>query len=408
MKSYLILVALVSICTCASAQNLPSLLTEKNINATFSITAYDSSTKEWGIAVATNNIYVGNSTIYIQPGAGAFSVIAETDPLYAVNGFEQLKNGMSIKDAIEYTRAKDEERHLRQVAGIDASGSAYAFTGDALKYWQGVSTHRIGKGYVVMGNQLAPKVLDSMSSAFEKSSGTLAQRLLRSITAGQHAGGQINGKQSAALVVKGLNNEWFNQVDLRVDHSLQPFEDLQKLLNYHYGRIRLNQAIYAIKNNNVARGKALLAEGTTLVKGWNGIYGKIAMAHLLLNEEEQAVSIIQQAMKENPKWIENIAAFYCLANHKFIRDIKPASGFSEKDWCSAMNMLVNLKRTQQAIELGDRLIKKYPSSTMLQYQIARAFADSGKKDTAIEYLQSAIKLDASNAEAIILLKELKG
>ncbi len=65
-----------TITACSFAQNLPSLLTGRNINATFSITAYDSAAQEWGIAVATNNIYVGNSTVYITPGLGAFSVIA--------------------------------------------------------------------------------------------------------------------------------------------------------------------------------------------------------------------------------------------------------------------------------------------------------------------------------------------
>jgi len=64
------------------SQNLPSLLTEKNINSTFSILAYDEIAEEWGIAVATNNIYVGNSTIYIEPNIGAFSVIASTEPKY--------------------------------------------------------------------------------------------------------------------------------------------------------------------------------------------------------------------------------------------------------------------------------------------------------------------------------------
>src|SRR5476651_2336733 len=93
----------------SSAQNLPSLLLNKNINSTFSITAYDEVAQEWGIAVATNNIYVGNSTIYIEPGIGAFSVIAETEPAYAINGFQQLKAGKSIEQAINYTREKDDE-----------------------------------------------------------------------------------------------------------------------------------------------------------------------------------------------------------------------------------------------------------------------------------------------------------
>src|SRR5580698_8464757 len=88
-----------SISLCAHAQNLPSLLTGKNIYSTFSITAYDSAAQEWGVAVATNNIYVGNSTVYIQPGLGAFSVIAETLPDYATNGFGLLEKGRTIREA---------------------------------------------------------------------------------------------------------------------------------------------------------------------------------------------------------------------------------------------------------------------------------------------------------------------
>src|SRR6186713_3220099 len=115
------------------AQNLPSLVSGKNINATFSILAYDREAGEWGIAVATNNIYVGNSTVYIEPGLGAFSVIAETEPVYALEGFEQLRQGKTIREAIEYTAGLDSDVGLRQVSGIDSIGRVYAFTGSSWK-----------------------------------------------------------------------------------------------------------------------------------------------------------------------------------------------------------------------------------------------------------------------------------
>ncbi len=220
------------------SQNLPSLLTGRNINATFSITAYDSNAKEWGIAVATNNIYVGNSTVYVQAGLGAFSVIAETEPAYAINGFEQLKQGKSIRDAIEYTMKTDPEVYLRQVTGIDQQGNSFSFTGSSWKYQKGYAGCLSGKSYVVMGNQLGDSVLALMPTTFEKTGGTLAQRLLAALRAGEKAGGQVTGKQSAALVVKGTDNEWFNNIDLRVDNSKEPFADLQRLLNYHYGRVK--------------------------------------------------------------------------------------------------------------------------------------------------------------------------
>ncbi len=106
-------------CAPLAAQNLPSLLKGKNIFATFSIVAGDPCWQEV-IAVATNNICVGNSTVYIQPGLGAFSVIAETEPAYAVKGFKALQAGKTIREAIEQTRETDSEAYSRQVSGIDA------------------------------------------------------------------------------------------------------------------------------------------------------------------------------------------------------------------------------------------------------------------------------------------------
>lgn len=381
------------------AQNLPSLLLNKNINATFSILAYDAMQKEWGIAVATNNIYVGNSTIYIQPGLGAFSVIAETDPMYATNGFEQLKQGKSIKEAIEFTRQQDSEKYNRQVSGIDSQGNVYAFTGEALKYWQGISTHKTGKGYAVMGNQLASHVLDSMALTFERSKGTLAERLLKSLISGQNAGGQINGKQSAALVVKGANNDWFNQIDLRVDHSASPFNDLQKLLNYHYGRIRINQAVNAIKKQKLSQGKVLLQEAETLVEGWNGIYGKLAIGYILLGNEQKAADIIQKALKENPQWKENIPAFYYLHRHKTISHLFQEDSFTLNQWTNAISMYIQLNKPQEAIDLANNILIKYPSSSFLHFQLAKANLLTGNKSVAHTHLNKALSLDPENAEA---------
>ena len=388
------------------SQNLPSLLLNRNINATFSILAYDKDEQEWGIAVATNNIYVGNSTIYITPGLGAFSVIAETEPAYAINGFEQLKKGKTIEQAIQFTKKTDSDFYNRQVSGIDAKGNVYAFTGDALKYWMGTSTHKLGKGFVVMGNQLADSVLSDMSNTFEKATGTLAERLLKSLIAGQNAGGQISGKQSAALVVKGSNNEWFNQIDLRVDNSKTPFEDLQKLLNYHYGRIMINQSIGAIKMMNKKRGEDLLHQAEILVDGWNGIYSKLAMVYILLGNEDKAVSIIQKSLAENRKWKENLPAFYCLIQHSEIRQLINVDSFSLKDWDNAINFMTEINQNKQAIELAFKVLQNYPNSSFTYYLLGKAYIGEGDKKNAKEYLLKSLLFDNENAEAKKLLQDL--
>jgi uncharacterized Ntn-hydrolase superfamily protein len=143
--------------------------------------------------------------------------------------------------------------------------------------------------------------------------------------------------KAAALVVKGSNNEFFNNIDLRVDDAKDPFPDLQRLLNYHYGRIRLNQAIFAIKMGNRSLGKSRLAEAQQLVKGWNGMQGKVAMAYILLGENAKAVAIIRAAIAENQKWKQYLPAFYLLKAEPGMQGLIHEKSFKEKDWISAVS-----------------------------------------------------------------------
>jgi uncharacterized Ntn-hydrolase superfamily protein len=401
----LILLLLTALAT--FGQNLPALLTERNIYSTFSIVAYDEKAKEWGIAVATHNIYVGNSTIYIQPGVGAFSVIAETEPRYAVEGFEKLKKGKSIKEAIGEVRDHDNESNYRQVSGIDSVGNVFAFTGQSLKYWQGTASEILGRNYVVMGNQLGEGVLSSMSKTFERTEGPLAERLLASLVAGQNAGGQISGKQSAAIVVKGTNNTWYNQIDLRVDNSANPIEELQTLMHYHYGRIRLNQSLYAIRMGDIKLSKIRLEEAESMLNGWNGIYPKIAQANIALGNEDESIKWIKRGLSENPEWAVYVPAFYCLHHHPEMKSIIKPESFTIKDWESAMIMLSNLGRELEAIELAESLIDKKMGSSYLSFLLGRSYFNEKQKDKAIKHLEQALTLDKDNVEAEELLTKIK-
>lgn len=390
-----------------SGQNLPSLVLDRNINSTFSILAFDPDKEEWGIAVATNNLYVGNSTIYIEPGLGAFSVIAETEPDYARNGLAQLAEGKSIEEAILFTRKNDDYAHYRQVSGIDAKGNTFAFTGEALHYWQGKSGHYAGKNYVVMGNQLADSALIQMAHTFENSPGTLAQRLLESLLAGEKAGGQVNGKQSAALVVKGTNNQWYNQIDLRVDHSPTPFKDLQRLLNYHYGRIRLNQARYALNHHKPQRATKLLNQAREMLQGWHGMYARLARLYSRMDQDEEAITLIKEALALNPRWNENLPGFYYLREHPAMKKLLDPDKFDEKDWQLALQMLLGLKKVPEALSLARDLVKQYPHSSYLYYLLGMAFLDSDNKEKAGDAFKKALKLDPRNKEAELFYNKMK-
>lgn len=397
---------LIAFTLCSFGQNLPSLVTDRNINSTFSILAYDKNAQEWGIAVATNNIYVGNSTIYIEPEVGAFSVIAETEPRYGIEGIEKLRLGKSVEEAILEVRDKDNQANYRQISGMDANGNVFAFTGSSLKYWNGNASQILGENYVVIGNQLAENVLSDMSKTFENSTGTLAQRLLKSLVAGQNAGGQISGKQSAAVVVKGAENEWFNQIDLRVDNSKNPIRELETLMDYHYGRIRLNQAIYAHREGNEKRAKQKLTEAESMLDGWTGMYAKIASANIAQGNEDSAINWIKKGLAENPKWSVYLPAFYFLRQNPELESIIKPENFSVTDWESAMGMLSNLGRELEVIELGKGLIDRKIESSYLNFLLGRSYFYEKEQDKAIEHLERALDTDGANIEAEILLDRI--
>lgn len=258
-----------------------------------------------------------------------------------------------------------------------------------------------------MGNQLAENVLSEMSKTFEQSQGTLAQRLLKSLLAGQNAGGQISGKQSAAVVVKGTDNEWFNQIDLRVDNSKNPINELQTLMDYHYGRIYLNQAIYAVREGNSKRAKQKLMEAESMLNGWTGIYSRIVGAHIAMQNEDAAVDWIKKGLAENKNWSVNLSAFYFLHENPEMKSIIKPNTFGVKDWESAMGMLSNLGRELEAIELGCRLIDKKIESSYLNFLLGRSFYYEKEMDKAIKHLEKALIIDSENIEAEYLLDRIR-
>ena len=351
------------------------------------------------VAVATNNIFVGASTIYIDPMVGAFTVIAETEPRYGTNGLDELLLGKSVQQAIEATALNDENSFFRQVAGIDIDGNSHAFTGSSVKYWNGHSGHINGPNYIIIGNQLADSVLQRMAYTFESTDGSLSFKLLECLISGQINGGQITGKRSAALVVKGQNNEWYQQIDMRVDNSEDPIRDLQTIYYYQEGRIALNQAQFALAGGNIERARKKLEYAERILVGWDGMYSKIAAIHSVLNDDESAVRWINRGMLENASWKHNIAAFYYLKDHPRLKFTIDESRFSVADWENAVQMLVNLGRDNQARSLMDELLDQGLESSTLLLILAKIQIQSGQEILAKESLRKSLKLDSSNLEA---------
>ncbi len=203
--------------------------------STFSIVAFDPKTGDLGVGVQSKFLAVGAVVPWAKAGVGAIATQSWANTSYGPKGLELLSRGLSAPEVVEMLIAEDEGRDLRQVGIVDARGRAAAYTGKGCFEWAG---HIVGSGYACQGNILAgPRVVEAMAEAFEKSQGELAHRLLAALEAGQAAGGDRRGQQSAALLVVrekggygGFNDRY---VDLRVDDHPEPIKELKRLLSLY-------------------------------------------------------------------------------------------------------------------------------------------------------------------------------
>ncbi|MHC4224157.1 MAG: DUF1028 domain-containing protein [Planctomycetota bacterium] len=207
--------------------------------ATFSVVGYDPRTGDLGIAVQSRFFGVGSVVPWAKAGVGAVATQAWANVTYGPEGLKLLASGKSAQETVDALTAADAERDRRQLGVVDAKGRGASFTGKACLSWAG---HRVGKYFCVQGNILAgEKVVTEMARAFEearKSEGSeLADWLMAALQAGQAAGGDRRGQQSAALTVvrkkggyMGMNDRF---IDLRVEDHERPIEELARLLEIH-------------------------------------------------------------------------------------------------------------------------------------------------------------------------------
>ena len=201
--------------------------------ATFSIVAWDSTTGDLGVAVQSKFFAVGSVVPWARAGVGAVASQAFGNTSFGPKGLDLLAAGRSPAEAMEALLADDTGRAQRQVGIVDANGRAASFTGEECMTWAG---GKEGVHYAAQGNILAgPEVVAAMGHAFETTAGLLGDRLLAALDAGQAAGGDSRGMQSAALLVVraqggygGFNDRW---CDLRVDDAPNPFVELRRLYN---------------------------------------------------------------------------------------------------------------------------------------------------------------------------------
>ncbi len=203
--------------------------------STFSIVAFDPKTNDLGVAVESRFVSVGSVVPFAAAGVGAVATQSFANTSYGPRGLARLRTGAHPKDVLQELTAKDQEAAQRQVGIVDARGRAASFTGDKCFAWAG---HVVGRNYACQGNILAGEgVVKSMARAFESTEGDLPVKLLATLHAGQRAGGDRRGQQSAALLVVrakggygGRSDRW---IDLRVDDHPQPIVELTRIFNVY-------------------------------------------------------------------------------------------------------------------------------------------------------------------------------
>ncbi len=195
---------------------------------TFSIIARDPETGHFGVAVSTAVPCVGAMVPHVKPGVGAIATQSFTNVRLGVDGLKLIELGLTSEAALISLLVQDEEAGLRQVAGIDRDNTPFVYSGDGCVDWYG--SHE-GEHYSVQGNMLVGEdTISAMAEAFEASKGFLGERLISALEAGQAAGGDKRGRESAALLVAPLMpDDPLSKVDIRVDQHEDPVAELRRI-----------------------------------------------------------------------------------------------------------------------------------------------------------------------------------
>lgn len=247
MKKLLFIAALCSL-NFITAQNAN---VEKEAFAhTFSVVARDTVTGEMAVGVQSHWFSVGALVPWGRSGVGVVATQSFVNPAYGPDGLDLMAEGIPADEALSQLVEKDAGRAYRQVAFLDANGGVSAYTGEkCVKYAEDLT----GKNFSVQANMmLNDKVVPAMAEAFMKYSDyPLAERVMEVLKAAQQAGGDIRGKQSAALIVVGperTSKSWEDKkIDLRVDDSKNPIQELERLLKVERAYEHMNNGDLAVE-----------------------------------------------------------------------------------------------------------------------------------------------------------------
>lgn len=277
--------------------------------ATYSIVARDSATGEIGVAVQSHWFSVGPLVPWAEAGVGAVATQSFVDPRYGPLGLGLMRLGRSAPEALRALVSSDADSAVRQVAMIDAQGRVAAFTGARAIRAAG---HHTGKQYSVQANLMErPTVWPAMARAFESTKGDLAERLLAALEAAEREGGDIRGRQSAAIILVGptsTGRPWADRrIDLRIEDHPAPLTELRRLVTLARVYQKLNEGDEWVTKNDMPRAVEAYGAATSLLPDaatngeavfWTGI--SLASAKRV----DEAIPYLRRAYAADRRWAE--------------------------------------------------------------------------------------------------------
>jgi uncharacterized Ntn-hydrolase superfamily protein len=282
------------------------------LKATFSIVAADVPAGEVGCAVQSRYFSVGSVVPWAKAGVGAVATQAAGVAVYGPQTLELLEGGLAPQAAIEQVLAGDSGRESRQLGAVAADGTSGAFTGSECLAWAG---HRAGDGYAVQGNILAGEaVVAGMEQAFLATGGSLAERLVAALEAGQEAGGDVRGQQSAAIVVERAgaaaeSREGIDRVcELRVEDHPSPIAELRRLLGIHQVWDALRRASFFHEPGRYGDGVAILRDALADDGEDAVLLYDLACFESLAGETEEALAHVTRSLELDPQLRPGAAA----------------------------------------------------------------------------------------------------
>ncbi len=315
---------------------------------TFSIVGFDPQTREWGIAVASRVLDVGYIVPWLEAEVGAVATQALANPYFGPWGLKALRQGATAEEALRILLERDSMPQERQVAVMDREGRCAAFTGEGTLPWAG---HREALYVCVQGNILAgPQVVDTMLQVFRTTRGPLAHRLLSALEAGEAAGGDRRGKQSAALYVVRKRGGYLGVddrlVDLKVVDQEEPVRELRRL----YER-------------------------------WQ--YAFLAPAYLRLAQEEQDSSVSRSLMER--------------AHDLLVQALQDSLEDPEVYNSLAWSFALLKAYPEETLEAARRAHLLDPDDPNIMDTYAEALYAAGRYEEAVEMEQRALERDPDNA-----------